>query len=176
MAQFNFKVNPNEEEKEYNNEVIPAGDYLVVIEEADIKPSKNDPTPEDPKTGILHLTMQIVDGPQKGKRIYEYLCIEFPHKKDVEAQARNKLNAICVAIDLGKDLDDTEELKMIPFALRLDVKVKKEDRNKPEDQQEKENVIKKHFSANDLDPNFNPQQEEKLQQQAPKQTKREWAK
>lgn len=139
MAQLGrqYEVDPNEKEKT-RPDPVPAGDYLVVIDDSDIKPGKNDASSE-----VLHLRMKIIDGRYKNRTLREFLCITKPSKKDVEAQAQNKLNAICVAVGLTGRLQDTNELHMIPFFVKVGVT------GSDEDQYGKQNTIFEHNPAGD---------------------------
>lgn len=112
MAELNYKVNPDEQEKDFSP--VPVGLYPVVIEGSDYTENKD-------KTGmILKLTYQIIDGKFKGQKLFENLNL---HNKSQQAEeiSRRSLNSIGIAVGVT-DLRDSSLLHDIP--LNVDVGIK----------------------------------------------------
>lgn len=130
MAEFTHSV--NEKEQEQAVEAVPAGEYIAVIEDSDYAENKKG-------TGmLLKLTYQILDGPFKGRKVFENLGLE--HENAQTAQiARRALNSICIAIGIpdGQKLQDTAQLHDIPMKIDVVVKENKE--------YGKQNNIRKHI-------------------------------
>lgn len=127
MAQLNYQVNPKELEESFDP--LPAAEYIAVIEESEYIPTKSG-------TGMmLKLKYQIIDGPLKGRRLFENLNLE---NQNSQAQqiARKALNSIGIATGV-EDIKDSSQLHGIP--IKIDVRMK--------DSAEygKQNVIKKHL-------------------------------
>jgi hypothetical protein len=134
MAEINYDV--NDKELETSIDAVPAGEYTVVIESSDYVPNKQG-------TGmILKLTYQIIDGPQKGKKIFENLNLENVNKQ-AEEISRKALNSIGVAVGVNK-IQDSAQLHNIP--LKIDVTVKENA------EYGRQNSIKKHLSINGAKP------------------------
>ena len=71
-------------------EPIPAGKYLAVITESEMKPTKN------ANGQYLQLTFQILDGPYKGRYVWARLNLQNPNPTTVQI-ARQELSSICRA-------------------------------------------------------------------------------
>lgn len=131
MAELNHEVDENKLENSF--EPIPAGVYLAVIDSADYVENKKG-------TGmILKLVYQIIDGPQKDKKIFENLNREFyaeyknslsseerKRKEDAEGIAYRAINSIGVAVGLGTKIKDTAQLLNIPMKIEVTVKKSEE--------------------------------------------------
>lgn len=82
-------------------EPLPAGWYTVVITESENKPTKAG-------TGsYLQLTLEVVDGEYKGRKLFERLNLENPNAQAVEI-ARGTLSAICHAVNVLTPRDSSE--------------------------------------------------------------------
>jgi len=129
MANINYT--PNHEETEESFDVLPAGEYLAIIEGSDYTQNKKG-------TGmILALRYQVIDGPLKGRKIFENLNIENQNKQ-AEQISRKALNSITKAVGLNH-VQDSAQLHNIP--LKITVKVK------DDETYGKQNNIKKHEPA-----------------------------
>lgn len=116
MAEMNYDV--NEKELENSFEPIPAGEYLAVIDSADYVENKKG-------TGMmLKLVYQIIDGPQKDKKIFENLNLEHTNKQ-AEEIARKSLNSIGVAVGVLK-IKDSAQLLNIPMKIEVTAKKSEE--------------------------------------------------
>jgi len=112
MAELNHVVDPNDVKK--GLEAVPAGEYLVIVEESDYLENKSG-------TGmILKLTYQIIDGPFKGMKIFDNMNLQHVNKQ-TEAIARQSLNSLGVAVGIS-NIKDSSQLHNIPF--KIDVRVK----------------------------------------------------
>ena len=98
---------------------LPAGKYLAVVSESELKPTK---------TGggkYLQLTFQIIEGEFKGRLVWARLNLENKSEMTVKI-ARGELSAICRAIGVMQPKDSVE-LHNIP--LEINVGLKKRDDN-----------------------------------------------
>jgi hypothetical protein len=96
------EVAPREEFK-----VLDPGDYPVVITASEIKENSK-------KNGhFLELELSVVDGPAKGRKLFDSLNLDNPSAQAVEI-AKATLSAICHAV--GKlTVSDSQELHNIPM-------------------------------------------------------------
>ena len=115
MASLGFTFDPNTVQAERTFDPIPAGDYLALILDSDVVPTKaGDGT-------ILKLTFQVIDGPLQGRLVFENLNIENRNPAATEiAQAR--LGSICKSIGLSGPLHDSTVLHNQPMMIRVDIK------------------------------------------------------
>jgi hypothetical protein len=98
-------------------EPVPAGKYLAVITDSEMKPNKAG-------TGsYLQLTFEIVEGEHKGRFLWARLNLDNPNATAV-AIARAELSAICRAVGVLAP-NDSVELHNLPLVIH--VKCKKRD-------------------------------------------------
>ena len=112
---------------------LPAGKYLAVVSESELKPTK---------TGggkYLQLTFQIIDGEFKGRLVWARLNLENRSEMTVKI-ARGELSAICRAIGVMQPKDSVE-LHNVP--LEINVGLKKRDTNKPTNPSESTNAAQR---------------------------------
>jgi hypothetical protein len=95
-------------------EALPPGDYKVQILQSEIRVTKAG-------TGqILWLDMEVLEGPLKGRHVYDQLNLINPNPT-AEEIAQRTLSAICHAV--GKlQVADSEELHFQPLLVRVAVK------------------------------------------------------
>ena len=98
---------------------LPAGKYMAVITESEMKATKNG------AGQFLNLTFQILDGEFKGRKIWARLNLKNPNPQ-AEQIARGQLSAICRAVGVMTPRDSVE-LHNLP--LLVSVKVKKREDN-----------------------------------------------
>ncbi|MCL4742256.1 MAG: DUF669 domain-containing protein [Phycisphaerales bacterium] len=98
---------------------IPAGKYIAVITESEMKPTKAG------GGKYLQLTFQIIDGERKGRLVWARLNLENKSEMTVKI-ARGELSAICRAVGVMAPKDSVE-LHNIP--LEISVGLKKRDDN-----------------------------------------------
>ena len=90
---------------------IPAGKYLAIITESEMKPTKSG-------TGqYLQLTFQIIDGALKGRLLWARLNLVNPSDMAVKI-ARSELSAICRAVGVMAPKDSIE-LHNLPLVVSV---------------------------------------------------------
>ena len=119
--------NANDVDPNVGFEPIPAGKYLVLIVDSKTKQTKNG------AGEYLQLEFEIVDGPYKGRRVWERLTLKHPNETTVKI-AKGNLSAICRAVGVMKP-NDSVELHNIPLSIVVGLK-------KREDNGEMTNVVK----------------------------------
>ena len=117
MATLNF--NANEVEPSADFEPIPAGKYLGVISDSEMKPTKSG------NGSYLELTFQVIEGEYKGRLLWSRLNLDNPNQLTVQI-ARAELSAICRAVGVMTPRDSCE-LHNLP--LTISVKLKKREDN-----------------------------------------------
>jgi len=116
MANLNG-FNANNVDPATDFEPIPAGKYLAIITDSEVKATKSG-------TGqYLELTFQVIDGPYKGRLLWSRLNLENPSAQAVQI-AQGELSAICRAVGVMQPKDSIE-LHNVP--LLVTVKCKKRD-------------------------------------------------
>jgi hypothetical protein len=96
---------------------VPAGKYLAVISDSEMKPTKSG------SGSYLQLTFEILDGPHKGRLLWARLNLDNPNATAV-AIARAELSAICRAVGVLAPKDSVE-LHNLPLVIH--VRCKKRD-------------------------------------------------
>jgi len=110
-------------------EPIPAGDYLVVITESEMKQNRNTPGSH------LALTFEVIEGEYKGRKLFTNLNLDNPNRQAVKI-ARAELSAICRAVGVMTP-KDSMELHNLPMRVRVGLE-------KRQDTGELQNRIKKY--------------------------------
>jgi hypothetical protein len=111
MASINFNATSVEPATAY--EILPKGKYLCVAIASEMKATKNN-------TGeYLQITFEIVEGDNKGRKIFERLNIRNANKT-AEDIAQRTLSALCRAVGVMQ-LSDSEQLHDIPVTLEIAV-------------------------------------------------------
>jgi len=109
MADLNFDANQVEPRGEFDP--IPAGKYLAVITESEMKPTKAG-------TGhFLQLTFQLLDGAFKGRLLWARLNLANPNATAVQI-ARSELSALCRAVGVMAPKDSVE-LHNLPLVINV---------------------------------------------------------
>jgi len=96
-------------------EPIPAGKYLAIISNSEMKPTK---------TGsgtFLELTFQVIEGQYKNRLLWSRLNLSNPNNQAVQI-AQGELSAICRSVGVMQP-KDSAELHNLP--LQITVKCKK---------------------------------------------------
>ncbi len=94
--------------------VIPAGKYKVQIVASEMRPTK------DGNGQYIWLEMEILDGQQQGRKLWDRLNIINQNQQAVDI-AQRALSAICHSV--GKlHVSDTEELHLTPMVVTVRVK------------------------------------------------------
>ena len=115
MATLNF--NANDVEPNVGMEAVPAGKYVAVIIESQMKPTKSG------NGYFLELTFEIIEGEYKGRKVWARLNLDNPNQDAVKI-AKGELSALCRAVNVMQP-KDSAELHNLP--LEISVKCKKRD-------------------------------------------------
>lgn len=110
MANLN-NFNANQVEPSSNLEAIPAGKYLAVITESELKPTKSG------SGSYLQLTFQILDGEYKGRFLWSRLNLHNANPTAVKI-AQAELSAICRAVGVLTP-GDSVELHNLPLVINV---------------------------------------------------------
>jgi hypothetical protein len=106
--------NANDVDPASDFEAIPAGKYLAVIIESEVKPNKSG-------TGsYLQLTFQVIDGEYKNRFLWARLNLDNPNATAVKI-ARAELSAICRAVGVMAP-GDSVELHDLPLVISVKCK------------------------------------------------------
>lgn len=103
--------NANDVEPTGDFEAIPAGTYAAIMVESEMK---------DTKAGTgkyLECKFQIIDGPHKGRNVWDRLNLVNPNEKAV-AIAKGTLSAICRATGVML-VNDSTDLHRIPISIKI---------------------------------------------------------
>jgi len=92
-------------------EPVPAGKYLAVIAESEMRATKAG------NGHYLELTFEVCDGPHKGRKLWARLNLDNPNPQAVQI-ARGELSAICRATGVMTPRDSCE-LHNIPLAVKV---------------------------------------------------------
>lgn len=103
--------NANEVDPIAGFDPIPAGKYLAVITESEMKPTKSG------GGQYLQLTFQIVDGPSRGRMVWARLNLDNANATAVKI-ARAELSAICRAVGVMAPRDSSE-LHNLPLTITV---------------------------------------------------------
>lgn len=107
MAKLKSTFNTADVEPLTSYDPIPAGKYLMVITDSEMKITRAG-------TGeYLQLVMQVIDGEHAGRRVWERLNLYNPNPTAV-SMAEATLSGIARAVGVGS-LDDSEALHDRPF-------------------------------------------------------------
>jgi hypothetical protein len=112
MAQIQFNAAHVSPESQFAP--VPNGDYPVVITESEMKPTKSG------EGQYLQLVLEIIEGPYKGRRIWDRLNLVNPNHTAVEI-AQRTLSQICHAVN-HLTVQDTVELHNKPMMAKVVVR------------------------------------------------------
>ncbi|MBL9030284.1 MAG: DUF669 domain-containing protein [Phycisphaerae bacterium] len=113
MANLN-NFDANQVDPSVGFDPLPAGRYLAVITDSEMKPTKTG------QGQFLQLTFQVLDGPQKGRLVWSRLNLENSNPTTVKL-ARAELSAICRAVGVMAPKDSVE-LHNIPLEISVGCK------------------------------------------------------
>ena len=123
------------EEEEGSFDPLPAGEYLVIVEDSEYKENKKG------SGMLLKLKYKVIEGPMKDRTLWENLSLEHSNH-DTVVIAQKAFNSLKKALGMT-EVENPEDLKNIPLKLDLGMK-------KNKDTDEWQNTIKKHISASGL--------------------------
>lgn len=130
MAFINFNAETVEPAAAYD--VLPKGKYLCMAIASELKATKNG-------TGeYLQITFEVIDGPYKGRKVFERLNIR-NQNKTAEDIAQRALSALCHAVGV-LNLQDSDQLHNIPVVLDISI-------DEPKGDYEAQNRVKGYSSA-----------------------------
>ena len=112
MANFSFDA--SSVAPQVSNGVLPAGTYLAHITESDIRPLASG------NGQGLKLTLEIIDGQHKGRRVWDNLNIQHT-SETTQRIAQAQLSALCHAVNVIK-LEDTSALHFKPVRVKVTVR------------------------------------------------------
>jgi len=97
-------------------EAIPAGWYNVIMDESEIKPTKN----SDPQSPSMYLLCRfnVLDGQYQGRKVFTRLNIINPNPQATEI-ARKDLSAICHAVGAIGLVQDSSMLHGRPLKVKV---------------------------------------------------------
>jgi Protein of unknown function (DUF669) len=114
MARFDTSFDASGIEPAASYDVLPAGKYVAQIVESEMRVTSNG------MGQFLWLMLDILEGPHKGRRVFDQLNLVNQNPTTVEI-AQRALSAICHAT--GKmQVSDSEELHLIPMTIQVTVK------------------------------------------------------
>lgn len=93
---------------------IPAGKYVAAITASAMKPTKNG------KGEYLELEMEVLEGPFKGRKLWDRLTLKHTNTQTVEI-AKGTLSAICRAVNVLRPRDSVE-LHNLPLVVSVAIK------------------------------------------------------
>lgn len=131
MASLNgFDASQVPEQQEFS--ALPEGQYVVIATASEMKPTKNG------QGQFLQFTFEVLDGPQKGRKVWARLNLVNGNQTAVDI-AQRELGAICRAVGIIKP-NDSAELHNRPLLITVAVEI---------DERKREgNVIKKYEAVN----------------------------
>ncbi len=121
-----FDASQVPEQQEFS--AIPEGQYVVIATASEMKPTKRG------DGAYLQITFEVIDGPQKGRKLWARLNLKNPNQTAVDI-AQRELGAICRAVNVIKP-NDSGELHNKPLLVTVGVEI--DDRNR------EGNIIKKY--------------------------------
>jgi hypothetical protein len=140
MANFSFDA--SSVAPQVTNGVLPAGTYLAHITESDIRPLASG------NGQGLKLTLEIIDGQHKGRRVWDNLNIQ--HSSETTQRiAQAQLSALCHAVNVIK-LEDTSALHYKPVRIKVTVR-------EAQGQYQESNNIKSYESSAGVTPTHSAQ-------------------
>jgi hypothetical protein len=111
-----FDANQVEPSKDFDP--LPAGTYLAVITESEMKANKAG-------TGsYLNLTFEVTEGPYKGRKLWSRLNLNNPNAQAVQI-AQAELSAVCRAVGVLAP-NDSVDLHNLPLLITVKLR-KRED-------------------------------------------------
>jgi hypothetical protein len=122
MPQFNFDAATHVAAPAPERAPLPKGMYEVAVISSDLK------TTQAGTGQYIELTLQVLDGPHGGRRIWDRLNISNPNKT-AEDIAKRQLQMLCLAAGVT-NLTDTEQLHDRPVLAEIDLDRKDPSRNR----------------------------------------------
>lgn len=121
-----FDASQVPEQQEFS--ALPEGQYVVIATASEMKPTKSG------NGQFLQFTFEVLDGPQKGRKLWARLNLVNPNQTAVDI-AQRELGAICRAVGVIKP-SDSAELHNKPMLITVAVEI--------DDRKRESNIIKKY--------------------------------
>lgn len=118
MAQLPTSIDCTRDIEPITREPLPAGEYVAQVIEDQMKQTKAG------NGQYLELKMEVLDGPHKGRWIFDRLNLQNPNKVAVEISERQLL-ALGKACGIAT-LKDSSELRGIPMTVVLKIRTSAE--------------------------------------------------
>lgn len=109
MSAMNFDANQVQPQTDFAP--VPAGDYLAMIIDSEMKATKTG------RGQYLALTLQVIDGPMANRLLWDRLTLVHDNPKTVEI-AQRALSAICHAVGVLQ-VTDSAQLHNRPLVVRV---------------------------------------------------------
>ena len=120
-------------------ELLPPGRYVAQIVQSEMQPTKAG------DGQMLWLEFEILDGPLRGRKIWDRLNLAHRNQQTVEI-AQRQLSAICHAVGQIQ-VSDSEQLHFRPVLVTLAVEPDSRDAHLPVEQRRKQNKVKGYSPA-----------------------------
>ena len=162
MVALRFDATKYEPQRAFD--LLPDGDYPVVIVRSDFKPNSKG-------TGrFIELEMAIQGGQYNNQRVFERLNVENPSQQTVDIANRTLTSICCVTGVLH--LEDLQQLHNRPFVAIVRQVPRGDQKHLPEEERGKSNAVKGYRNADGSNPGFqgqvsNPQSAPQWAQQQP---------
>lgn len=104
---------PNTVEPAQDFAPIPSGEYVAIITDSDLKPTKNG------SGEYLELTHQVIEGEFKGRLVWGRLNIRNANEV-AQRIAQQQLSAICHALGMTQAIQDSAQLHNQPLIIRVE--------------------------------------------------------
>lgn len=121
-----FDASQVPEQQEFS--ALPEGQYVVIATASEMKPTKSG------NGQFLQFTFEVLDGQQKGRKLWARLNLVNPNQTAVDI-AQRELGAICRAVGVIKP-SDSAELHNKPMLITVAVEI--------DDRKRESNIIKKY--------------------------------
>lgn len=123
MANLGMNYDPNSVEPDTGRpEPVPDGRYVLHVIESDVVPTS---------TGngtILKTTIEVFDGPLKGRKLFENFNIQHSNPQAQEI-GQKQLSALCKAAGISSSISDSQELHYHPFEADVGTEPERTDKN-----------------------------------------------
>lgn len=106
--------NAAEVEPQSSFDPIPAGDYVAMIVDSEMKPTKNG------QGEYLQLVFEVCDGDHTGRKIFARLNLNNPNQTAVDI-AQRELSAICHAVGVLTP-NDSSDLHDKPMTIKVKIR------------------------------------------------------
>lgn len=117
----NLNLNVEEESKNAGFDALPAGEYVVVITAAELKTNANNAGEH------VSITAQVIEGDFENRLLFHNFNVQNANPT-AEKIGRGELSCLCKALGITAPTD-TDELKDIPFRVKVAIDRKDPTRN-----------------------------------------------